>query len=296
MSISRYVRTLLPSFGKADLEKRIANLRRELNEDTLPPLSAANDVLKDHAFKDRFLLRVDNTATRVLNKRYRGNYINKLHAVIEKANDNLSLLERTLAKHKSRDIVIAGITYSQLHFFQLLDAITFVSKYTRTLLIYTLAVETDMLRQNRNVNYRMSKAEISMLKEKMEPYFSALKAIDHTEKDLEGLLKQVPEIEIDPENIDVDVAAVGASNLDPFGLVVQGIILNPVYHVRIAISDWEDHRRQAAKEERVTLQYQILDMKAALEQKEDANLRRALEYQEKRLAELNYKIAKMEEV
>lgn len=296
MSLSKYVRTLLPTFAKSELEKHLANLQRELRENTMPPLTATNDILKNHQFKDKWLLAFDTAISRKLNPRYRGNFVNKIHAVMEKTADNLALLDRLLAKHKGRDIVISSITYNRLQILQLMDAIAFSLKYTRTLLVYTLAVETDMLRQNKTVNFRMSKAEINMLKDRRDVYFDALRAMDHTSRDMEKTISQVPEIEIDPENIDVDVAASGIMSLDPFGLAAQGLILNPIYHARIMWADWEDHRRQAAYEERVMLQYQILDIKNALEDKEDANVRKALDYSEKRLANLNYKIAKMEEV
>ena len=115
-------------------------------------------------------------------------------------------------------------------------------------------------------------------------------------KAMSETISNVPEIEIDVNKISVDIAASGITALDPFGMARQGLILSPIYHVRMMLADWEDHRRQLAYEERIMLQHQILDLKAAMEGREDANLQKAIDYSEKRLNNLNYKIAKMEEV
>ena len=296
MSISNYVNKLLPIFKKGDMEKHIANLRKELAEDTMPPLIAIDEIMNKHVFKDKWCLSVDALATHKLNTRYRGNYISKIRAILEKNDEKLAKIENLLAKHKGRDIVISSITYSQLQIFQLLDAIAFTAKYTRTLLVYTMAVETEMLRQNKNVRRRMTKAELDMLKDRRDVFFDVLGSIDMSAKAMSETISNVPEIEIDVNRISVDIAASGITALDPFGMARQGLILSPIYHVRMMLADWEDHRRQLAYEERIMLQHQILDLKAAMEGREDANLQKAIDYSEKRLNKLNYKIAKMEEV
>jgi hypothetical protein len=103
----------------------------------------------------------------------------------------------------------------------------------------------------------------------------------------------IPDITVEVDNIDNVASATGLKNLDPLKIGAYGLVLNPIYHLRMVYAEWQVARFDAAKEERKLLDYQILDMKNALEGKSDPKLERALEYSQDRMSKLNYKIEKM---
>lgn len=83
--------------------------------------------------------------------------------------------------------------------------------------------------------------------------------------------------------------------MDPYHFGLIPIKMNPIYHIRMAIAEWQVARYNAAIEEKRALEYRLLALKASSDGKKDAKLEEAIEYSEARLAKLNYKLATMEE-
>ena len=88
---------------------------------------------------------------------------------------------------------------------------------------------------------------------------------------------------------------IGANRTDPFQFGLIPIVLNPIYHVRMAIADWQVTRYKAAQEEKRMLEFKLLKLKLAQTGKKDARLDEQIEYTAGRLDKLNYKLKTMEE-
>ena len=99
---------------------------------------------------------------------------------------------------------------------------------------------------------------------------------------------------VNPSSVTDIVASVGASRVDPMNFGLIPIVLNPIYHVRMMIADWQVNRFKAADEERKLLEFKLLKMKMTDGGKRDANVDRQIEYTEGRLQKLNYKLMEME--
>jgi hypothetical protein len=295
MKIAKYVQSLLPSFEKKTVRKNLDDLRSELRDHTLPPYESAHEMLRRWRFKDNLTQAIDKEFDKEVNSKFRGNYVEVIYFILKQSMDTIGVLEKMADANLGRDVVKSAMTYSDVQLMQLIEALSFAARYARKLLIYTLAVEVDLFRDNNLRGKELTPGEVNWLNVQRPVFYLVMRALSKSPKDIEDLFKNIPDVDVDVENMDTVAATVGARNLDPLGIGAHGLILNPIYHVRIALADWQVARYDAAKEERKMLEYQILDLKNAMEGKDDPKLEKALEYTLDRASRLDYKLRKMEE-
>ena len=72
-------------------------------------------------------------------------------------------------------------------------------------------------------------------------------------------------------------------------------MLNPIYHIRIRIAEWQAAKYQEAKEERSMVELRLLSLKELKSGKDNARLEQQIEYNQERLSKLTAKIGRMEE-
>lgn len=294
MQIDTYIKGLLPTIAREDILAKIADISRSIDDDTLPPLMAAKRSLSKHVFIDPFLKQTETKLKKALNSSYKGNFIDIVARVMGSQKKTLDVVASVISKHEGRTIARSAITYQTLQAMKIMDTVDFLNKYTRTLLIYTLAVETSAMRTG-HTDLRLSKAQLRSLKEKIDVYISALSKLSFTDAVLKGNFESIPSIEVDEVNMKEQLNMMGRSTLDPGGVFSDGLVFQTVYPIRRMLADWQENSRQAAIEERKLLEYQIMDLKAAVAGENDPKVQRHLEYSEQRMRDLNQKIQKMEE-
>ena len=296
MSISSFINSLVPNIKRSDLEHNIQNTREQLEKNTLPMYESAISALSGHRISDPWLIEFERNFDRAHHTPYRGNYLSKIHAILSKADNVMKNIDNMIKEMKVSSISTNGITFPMANAIRLAEAATFATTYARHLLIYTLAVETDMLRQNQIVNYRLNSKQLRGLKNDQKIFFTCLKTLDADARKAKTIVQDIPRIEVTKDSVDQVVAAVGANSLDPTGLLRTGIILNPIYHVRMAIAEWEDTRRLIAIQEKEMVEFMIMDLKAAQQNNPNPNIQKAIEVNEERLVKLNKKIKDLEDV
>jgi hypothetical protein len=295
MKIAKYVQSLLPSIEKKSVRKNLDDLRAELRDHTLPPFQTSHEMLKRWRFKDRFCQDVDKRFPREVGSKFRGNYVEVTYFILKRTLENIDTFDKMVDEAYAHDVVRSAISYSDTQLLQLIEAISFAVRYARKLLMYTLAQEVDLYRDNNLRGQELTKAETDWLIRNVQVFYLTLRALDKPGKDYLSIFQEIPDIAVDVDNADNVAAMVGSQNLDPLRLGAHGLILNPIYHVRIAWTEWQVARYDSAKEERKMLEFQILDMKNALDNKSDPKLEKALEYTQDRVSRLSYKIQKIEE-
>jgi len=294
MKIAKYVQSLLPSIEKKSIRKNLDDLRTELRDHTLPPFETAYEMLNRWDFKGKYTQDMDKKFPREVKSRFRGNYLEVSYFILNRTLENITTFEKLADQLYGPDLVRSALTYSEAQLLRLIEAVSFAAQYARKMLIYTLAQEVDLYRENNLRDREMTKAEIDWLYNNQMVFLVIMNALDHSGKEYEKIFADIPDISVDESTVDSIAATVGAKNLDPLRLGIGGGIINPIYHVRIVITDWQVARYDAAKEERKMLEYQILDLKNALDNKQDPKLEKALEYTQDRVSRLNFKIRKME--
>lgn len=297
MKILQYVQSLLHRFDKKTIDEDLDRLRKELRDNTLPPYEAASRFMKNWEFADAELAKFDKNFVRQIDSRFKGNSIEITYEILKRTLENITTLEKLVDKYYSNDIARSAMTYNKATLLQYIESISFAAKFARKHLIYVLTMEAGLLRDNKMVGKELTKAEMNWLISNRPMFIATLKALDTPERELSKSIGDIPDIaiDVDDDSSDAVVASVGVRKLDPFGFNFIGVSLNPIYHFRMAVVEYQVAQYDAAKEERVMLEYQIRDLENSKNGKNDPKIEKAIEYTRDRIQKLDYKIAKMEE-
>lgn len=296
MSIGKYVSSLLPSFDKGRVEEDLRVLKEELGQTTIPPYEAAAEYFSMEKFNAKECQQFDRLFGNRVNveRKMQGNYPVTIHHVLQRASETVSMLEGRVDKYFGRDVASSGLTYARANLLRLIEVTYFVSRYARKLLLWTYDEEKKAL--GRQVGEPFTKAEIEWIFANRDGFFTALNVLAKPTKEIQGALANIPDMIVVPEEVDVAEQTVGAAKLDPLRMGIIPIKLNPIYHVRLAIAEFQVARYKAGQEEKRALEYRLLALKEIqTDGGGDARLEQQIEYTENRIKKLNHRLAKMEE-
>lgn len=295
MSIGKYVSSLLPSFDKGRVEEDIRVLKEELSQITIPPYEAAAEFYGANGFSSKQCQEFNRTFANRTNveRKFEGYYPVTIHHVLVRAQETVAMLDGQVDKYFGRDVATSGLTYARANLLRLIEVTYFVCRYSRKLLLWTHDEEKKSL--GRKIGDPFTSAEIEWLFENRDGFFAAINVLARPTKEIAGALYNIPDMVVVPEEVDVAEATVGANKLDPLRMGIIPIKLNPIYHVRLAIAEFQVARYKAGQEEKRSLEYRLLALKEIHNEGGDAHLEQQIEYTENRIKKLNHKLAKMEE-
>lgn len=294
-SLGKYVSSLLPSFEKSQIDEDIRILKEDLTENTLPPFEQARTHFSDEGYRAKATKDYDTLFRRrvTVERPLQGHYIHTVYLALRQATDNLSYVEARVDKLFSRDVTADGMTYARANVLRFIEVLGFATRYSRKLLAWTYHQEQAHL--GRGLDNPLSPAEETWMRENQQHFFRAVSIIARKGSDLEAALKNIPDMVIVPKEADVAETVVGSGRLDPLAMGLIPIRLNPIYHIRMAVAEYQVHRYKVAKEEKRALEYRLLALKEAQADRADANLEKQISYTENRVKKLNFRLAKMEE-
>jgi hypothetical protein len=294
MNLFNYLRSLLPRLERNSVLKDIENIRRELREETLPSFKTAVEHFKKSELKSEFSKGFDKLFQKEVKTRFKGNYIIQLNGILNHMHENIGNVEGLVEKYFGDEIVRSSMTYTHVSLMQYIEAMSFASRYARTLLRMTIQSEIEVARQQTDSNV-MTKAERQFVQINQMQFMIVMRAMDKTQRELEKIFAEIPDIEADESNARAVMAATGVKRLDPMGFSNTSGIMNPIYHFRVWRTDVAHAKYEAAKEERRQIEYMILDLQRAQEGKDDPKIQKAIEYHQSRLDKLNTEIKAAEE-
>jgi hypothetical protein len=77
--------------------------------------------------------------------------------------------------------------------------------------------------------------------------------------------------------------------------MLQGFEMNPIYHFRLMIAEWQANRYKSYKEKKKLLEVKLLRLRLLREGKRDPKLDKEIDYIESLVGKLEYSMSKMEE-
>lgn len=296
MFIEKFVKAMVPSLQRNEILEDIDSTVTELSESTLPPYHAAFEnglFTETYRPKSRWLVNKQ--------KMYKSSRVSKIPSIHNYIDAVLSTLPERLEwfrKHMEsgeNTIVSAGIDYQTANLMQFISAAAFVSRYARKFLLVTYASEMPeyFTKASRDLPY--SKMEMRLLEDQFQGFMETLLIFSMPMAEMTKKLSAIPEFEVAEDSEELSHVT-GSANLEPILLGFIPYRWNPIYHVRMGIADWQHSRYLAAKDEKQALDLRLIAMKAAKEGGGELppSLEKQIEVTEKRVMNLNHKIAKME--
>jgi hypothetical protein len=296
MKVDKFLSTLLPSFERSKVKEDIGLLREELKDVVLPVYDSAVKVMKNRKFLAQPIVEFDKHFKDNVKTPFRGNFIVVTHQALDNAYKNLDMLEEMVEKYYTDEIFRDALTYLKINILQYVQAISFAARFSRTLLLWTYAAEVNAVENNaEEMGHELTPGERQWISENAATYFRCITIISAPKRDVEKKFADIPDVIATEENQQFLPKTVGVARMDPFMFGLIPVVLNPIYHVRMAVAEWQVSRHRAAMEEKRMLEFRLLQLKQAEEGKKDAKLQQQIEYTEGRLQKINYKLKKMEE-
>ena len=295
MKIDRYLDSLLPSFSRQRLLDDLAVIREELKDNTLPPIKSIATAFGTRKFESQWVADFNTAFTKGVNLRFKGNFYNGMYDVLQIINDNVDAVESLINAYYADDVLRDAMTVLRINLLQYLETMSFAVRYARRIAVATMAIEVDAVSEKQGLDTVITAGEVEWLTTRRVHFFAALNTLSAERKVVEERFKALPDMTVNADSIANTNSIIGANRTDPFQFGLIPIVLNPIYHVRMAIADWQVTRYKAAQEEKRMLEFKLLKLKLAQTGKKDARLDEQIEYTAGRLDKLNYKLKTMEE-
>lgn len=298
MFIENFVKMLVPSIAKNSVIEDIDTTIAELQETTLPAYAAAFDAM---LFTDKYPIKSDWLKTKTNQFKKAGlsrdlTLMVYIHAVCSELPERLEWLRKQFQTEKGTSIVADGITYQVATMLHLVSSAAFISKYARKFLLMAYSEETPEYLDTASGRLPppFSKIEIAEIDKQFSGFLTALNVFNVHQSAMMKAVENIPEYIVTPDDPSAP-PGVSVNQLEPFALNFIPYQWNPIYHIRMAIIDYQFSRYNAAKAERVALDLRLNALKQAREGNAvDPAIEKTIAETEKRLMTLNRKIAQME--
>jgi cell division protein FtsB len=295
MNLDKYLTSLLPSFTKARMIEDLNVRRDELKNNTLPPLKSIQQAFGKRSWENDWVRAFDERFKKAAEIRYQGNFINGVLDTMERVLETCDVIENLINEYFADDVLREAMTVCRVNLLQYLETMSFSIDYTRRLMVATLTLEVATVNKEDPFNGQITQGEMDYLNRRQEAYFQAIRILSDKKEAVQKRFKEMPDMTVNADSVSTATAVVGVTKIDPFGFGLIPVSLNPIYHIRMAIADWQVSKFKAAQEERRILEFKLLQLKLAAEGKKDAKLQQQIEYTQGRLDKLKFKIRDMEE-
>lgn len=296
-----YLKSLLPSFTRVTALEDCRMTRLEITTVTHPAYESALRLFSSRKFESPELL----ADFEVFKRQVRGPSAPNTIVAIERSFKNLvtilDKIEEIINTNYGEEIAGAGMTYYKTAVLQMLETVGFASKYARRYLNYVLVVETSYMEDPQgealanDLGAAIVPAEVRYLKENFITFCSVMSNLIKPVATLESQLQQIPDVVITDDNSKTLPHTAGESKIDPFSHGFIPVFLNPIYHVRMRVAEWQVDRLNNAKEEKKLLELRKLKMERAASGKKDASLDKQIDYIQGRIENLDAEIRRKEQ-
>lgn len=294
MKMSDYLQSLLPSFTKQRIIEDIEAARGELEDNTLEPLKQIKSAYGNYKWKSLWVKSFNDAFDKNVDIRYSGNCLNGMFAIMENVHENLDNIESLVEREFANEITSSIMTVLRANLLQYVEAMTFAVTYTRRALLAMLSIEIAEVNNSQDEGSFPTKAEFDYLNNMQESYFGVMSILSKDKKEIEEAFSEMPNVSVTPDSFDQTRASVGYAAVDPLKFELIPIVLNPIFHIRIAIADWQVSRFKAAEQEARMLEFRLMQLRLSVQGKKDAKLEQQIEYNQNRLNTLRYELAEME--
>lgn len=297
MKIEQFAKSLVASFSKDTVVSDAQRVSGEIKSVLQPAYKQAAELMKSWKFQSEEIEAYTKLFAREA-KSTRGNMIVSIEQSIPQVLKNLETVEELINAGLDEETAAGGLTYFKAQLLQFLEAASFYSAYGRAFLNFVYVHESAKYITEENsevdsIEAHLVPAEITYIEANFRTFIAVYNAVTHS-GDLKKVFGSIPDIVVTDENAKTLPHTVGATKIDPlaFGLIAPW--LNPIYHVRMKIAEWQVERYQLAQQELRQLQMRNLALEQLKKGQPNAKLQQEIEYNERRIQGLKAKLVKME--
>ena len=295
MNLKEYLQKAMPRLQRSELKDGIEKLRGELDDIVMPAYDNANEYFGTRKFKAAWLVQFDKFFEKEFMVKYKGNFISGIATTLPLLRENLEAIIRLSDNTKEPSWSKDAVGLLSLNLIRSVEHMTFLATYARRLLNVALAMEVNVA-EGQKEDHDISKHDIDWLNKNKNMFLGAYSILAMKRSDLEKRLKDTPNVVVGEDTADILTANMSKSQIDPLGLNLIPIPINPFWAIGKRWAERQANRYNSALAERDSIQLRLQYLRQLeAEGKGDGLLRSEIEITQGRVDKLNYDIKEMEE-
>lgn len=295
MQLNTFMTTLMPSFTKDTVLEEFEDVQKQINNINLPLFAQALKELSRYKFRSDLTERMDESLYDNVKVKKHPNFIGAFNDITKRMRDQLPILEKLIDDHFEVDISSSAMTLHRINILQYIPVMSFVLRYQRAFMNYAVSMEVNAESESTEPVFDLIPADRDWLARHRDAFIDSVAVVYNRGSNLEKTFEALPDMAIDPQNAKT-VEQTKASVIDPLGMKFIPLTINPVFHFRKMLTNYQVERYQLAKAEYDMLQRKLYNLRIINEGRNDAKLQREIKYtEEQRVRPLSQKIQKWEQ-
>jgi hypothetical protein len=291
LGIIDYLKSLIPHVETSKILEDLRMTEEELQETVLPAFSQAKDFFSSQKFASGSNQSLDRELSGQLKNTGMGKsptFLDAYYAGLVRMTNNIKALTKLVNQEMGRDVVTEGASSKKIVLMRAAERISYVSRKSLDLLNLIYVNEAiEVGADAREVS--MSKAEVAKAEESVPNLGRLLNMYGVDTHAFEKLVNEMPDLVLSSAGTEDLEATYNDQELDPFDApLAKGFVGNPIYHVRMAIAEWQVQRYKAAQEKKKVLELRLLHLRVAAERGgTNPSIERQIAYTQGRVATLD---------
>ena len=302
LNISSFIKKILPSFNKSDLESDL-----EISLESIATIQETYANLEEIIKVAKFKAKANKDLVKEFYKELdKTEYKVKLSPTSNIATDTLILFKNVkingdyLLKEISdaiNDVVVSdALTAYKANLLRAVAHYYFMTRFALDLANFFYVTESEEAGLELSKDYKLNKKQKEFITKNMWIYARMLAIYGNEHYAFKSRLEKINEITIPKDQVDEVINFYNSDKVDIFNNLPAGFIGSPIYSIRLIFAQWEADRYKSLKDKKKLLELRYLHLKLMKEQnKSDINIEKEIEYLQKRITDIDYKLSKIEE-
>ncbi len=296
MSIFNFIKGMLPRLQKADIEEDIRITLKELSQVAIPQYFAATTAFKVNKIQSSEVQLFEKAFYKFVDLKSKGpNFISDIHAALQRAQVNLTYVQKLATEVLEADLINEGLTAKKAHIVRACASLSFISNFSIEFLNHILTLESNAVSPEGEAK-EIAPAELKYIDKRYETFFKNLNEYTMDSDKFQSLMGEVPDVVITSKNAASIAQVFKPTQLDPFGgMGLSGFTGNPIYHIRLLVTEWQGKRYNANKDKKKLLELRLLHLKSLHDNSPNPRLEQEINYIENRVSKLDRALREVEE-
>lgn len=287
-AISDFVKGLLPGLKKDTVLEDLRISMDTLDKTVIPMMDRITTVLKTK-FKNEHLREIEEE----FNRAYKGQFKKQPNMLLTikdnlgNIRSNADFIQERLEELLDSTIVPDGLTSRKAVLIRAAKQISFLTDFTLDSMNMVLILETLAVNGELAEDMELSKGTMIRIQRNVVRYAYAITDLGKGPEKFKKSYEGMRDVYVGGKNARNVQLAGTEVEVDPFeSRLVQNVAYNPIYHIRIAVAQWQASRYKAAIEKKKVLELRVLQLKAEMDNKGDPRILNEINYTQSRIDKL----------
>lgn len=301
INLASFIKSLLPSFDKSDLESDL--------ELSLEGIKTVQDTYA-HLEETKKVITFSSKEVKVLEKEFYKEFDTVKHKVKLSSSKNIATDTLILFKNVKlngdyllkeisdavNDVIVSqALTAYKANLLRSVGHYFFMTRYALDFINFIYTEEAETSKNEFSSDYKLNKKQKEFIRKNMWIYARLIAIYGDEHDTFKSKINEIEEITLPKDQLDEAIDAYTSSKIDMFSNLPQGFIGSPIYSIRLIFATWEANRYRSLKDKRKLLELRKLHLELLKNNgQSDIGMEKEIAYLQKRLTNIDKELADLE--